>query len=248
MGMDLLHITFDIEKIFDIKFSMDDHEAIIREQDIMVGDLYTMILRKMAILDVVKRDVSLNYEVWTRLRDAIRSVAAHPPERLELRMPLAQLFPRNRRGATWEALRDACPYEIPKLEYPRSVRIVGFSIAALVVFIEQRQIWQMRGMGWLWLFLGLVGFWMLIETYAKVLSFLAHFRNRFPTGMVTVKDLCRSVLVENSESICHDVEIPLDERCIAVWQQLTEVLAQSLGVDADEVTYRSLLVRDLGME
>jgi hypothetical protein len=65
--------------------------------------------------------------------------------------------------------------------------------------------------------------------------------------MRTVKDLCRAVLATNCEDLGRDAGIPLDERAIAVWRELTGVLVESLGVDAERVTFRSRLVRDLGM-
>ncbi len=113
---------------------------------------------------------------------------------------------------------------------------------------EQFHIWQIPGAKWLWPLLGFLAIWMLVETYAKVLSALAPLRKSFPSGMVTVKDLCRYVLGANYVDFSRDIAIPFDERCLAVWEQLMQILVDTLGVDAEAVTFRARLVRDLGME
>ena len=88
---------------------------------------------------------------------------------------------------------------------------------------------------------------MFGETYVKLLSICAPLRTRFPTGMSTVKDLCRVVFSANYEQICSSSEHPVDKRCIVVWQQLKEILVDVPGVDPDEVTFRSRLIRNLGI-
>ncbi len=247
MGLDLLDITFRIEHKFDVDLSREDLAALVRDRDIIVGDLYDLVLKKLHLRDVARYDVRLSYALWTELRDVIHSVTKVPLDRIELKTPLEALFPRKTRRATWEALREASPYRIRKLDYPRVVRTVGFVLAAVMALIEQLQIWQVPGVKWLWPLLGLLGVWMLIETYTKVLSLLSPLRKRFPSGMTTVKDLCRAVLATNYADICRSDEIPSEKRCLAVWQQLTEILVDGLGVDADEITFRSRLVRDLAM-
>jgi hypothetical protein len=72
--------------------------------------------------------------------------------------------------------------------------------------------------------------------------------------MKTVKDLVRDVLRNNSEAIVVAKQgkgaggdcIPVDDRCIAVWQQLRQILSDVLGVNIEKVTLESHLVADLG--
>lgn len=69
-----------------------------------------------------------------------------------------------------------------------------------------------------------------------------------------VKDLVRTVAATDYEAILASSEdgfvgsynLPADDRCLAVWQQLREILAESLDVKAEEVNLKSLLVADLG--
>ena len=95
---------------------------------------------------------------------------------------------------------------------------------------------------------------MFAETYGKMMWVLAAWRLRFPLGMKTVKDLVRDVLRNNSEAIVVAKQgkdaggdyIPVDDRCIAVWQQLRQILSDALGVNIEKVTLESRLVADLG--
>lgn len=247
MGLDLLDITFRIEEEFEIDLSSDDLDGIVRDRDITVGDLYELVLRKLHLRDFARYDVRLNYALWTELRGIIHSVTEVPLDQIELKTPLEELFPRKSRRATWKALRQASPYRIRTLDYPRAVRTAGFLLALVMALFEQVRIWQLPGVKWLWPLLGLLGVWMLVESYAKVLSILAPLRNCFPSGMTTVKDLCRAVLATNYADLGRHVEIPLDDRCLVVWERLTAILVEALGVDVDEVTFRSRLVKDLAM-
>jgi hypothetical protein len=248
MGLDFFDITYRIEKTFRIDFSNDDLMSLVRNQDITVGDLYDMVLKKMHLQDIGRYDIRLNRQFWLQMQSILHSATNVPSSQLELGLSLETPFPRPTRRDAWHALRAACPYRIPDLDYPHVVRISGLCLAAGVVLVEQFQIWQLPVINWLWPLLGLLGFWMFGETYLKIMSICAPLRNRFPSGMKSVKDLCRLVLAMNYADICNSVDIPLDQRHLSVWHNLVEVLADVLGVNPDEVTFRSRIVRDLGAQ
>lgn len=63
--------------------------------------------------------------------------------------------------------------------------------------------------------------------------------------MKTVEDLRRNVLSANYAETCKTSATALDERCLAVWEQLVAILVDSLGVEPGEVTFRSRLIADL---
>ncbi len=130
MGLDLLDITFRIERQFGIDLSQDDFKSILHDRDVQVGDLYDLILRKLHLRDVGRNDIRLNHALWTNVQELIGAVTEIPLEQIELKTPLATLFPGGTRRATWEALRQASPYRIGKLGYPRIVRTAGFLLAA----------------------------------------------------------------------------------------------------------------------
>ena len=247
MGIDVLDIVFRVEKAFAVKISIDDLTGLERECDIIVGDLFELVLKKMHLRDVGRFDIRLNHRLWLEIRSDLHSVTDIPLGRIELETPLETLFPRETRREKWDALRSYCPYRIRALEYPQIVPTVGLLLAAGVVLIEQFQIWQVPGAFWFWPLLGLFGIWMVCETYLKILAVCAPLRNRFPPGLKTAKELCREILAANYIDISADVEIPFDQRCMEAWEQLTEILAEALGIDRDAVKFRSRLVRDLGM-
>lgn len=248
MGLDFLDIIFRIEKQFEVELSRDEFEEIVRDGDIAVEDLYQLVLKKLRLRDYARNSVRLNYALWTDLRDAIHAVTGVPLAQIELKTRLETLFPRKTRRIDWEALRDATPYAIGSLGYPRAVRRIGLLVAIAMALFEQFHIWQIPGVQWLWPLLGIVAIWMFVETHAKVLSTLAPLRKSFPSGMATVKDLCRTVLGANYADLCRNVEVPMDDRCLAVWEQLQQILVDSLGVKPEEVTFRARLVKDLAME
>ena len=247
MGIDVLDVTFRIEKTFEIELSRDEFESLVRNDDVAVGSLYELILKKLHVRDAARHDLSLHYDLWEEVQGTLCRTLDIPAERVQLGTPLEVLFPAERRRETWNALREACPYRVSELEYPRAVRVGGFLLAAGMVLVEQLRLWRIAGVKWLWPLLGLIGIWMVSETYLKILSICAPLRRSFPSGMTTVKDLCRAVVATNYLEICERLDFSLDERCVVVWQQLTGILSDALGVDQEEVTFRSRLIRDLGM-
>lgn len=191
MGVDALDLEFRIEKAFEINLSKQEFLALVKDQDVAVGDLYDLVLAKLQLRDVGRNDFGLNYRLWAEMQAVLGRVSGERLDDIALQMPLEQLFPRPTRRFQWGALREACPYRVGELDYPIVVRTCGFLLAAAVAIIEQARLWQIRGLAWLWPMLGLVGIWMVSETYLKILSICAPWRTRFPRGMKTVKDLCR---------------------------------------------------------
>jgi acyl carrier protein len=246
MGIDLLDVTFRIEKSFDIDLSKEEFFGLERDYDIIVGDLYGLILQKLHLREVGRFDVRLNEQLWLKMQFLLHSVTAVPLHEIELKSPLETIFPRETRRKAWDAFRAVCPYRVGELDYPDGVRGGGLLLAAGVALIEQFQIWQIPGAQLFWPVLGLLGIWVFGETYLKLLSICAPLRNRFPSRMTTVKDLCRTILAVNYVDICNRFEFSSDKRYLTIWQKLVEILASALGVDPDEVTLQSRLVRDLG--
>ncbi|MBX3414599.1 MAG: acyl carrier protein, partial [Pirellulales bacterium] len=248
MGLDLLDIRFRVERSFGIKISDDEFLGMVRDNDITVGDLYTFILQRLNFRDVGRFDLAINRRLWTELQEVLSLVIGEPCGKIELGSRLDSLFPRETRRAQWDDLREALPYHIRELEYPRVIPVVGFLLAAGVVAIEQFHLWQLPWFRWLWPLFGLFGLWMLAEAYFKIMNVFAPFRTRFPARVKTVKDLCRTVLANNYAEICRGSVVHLDDRSLEIWQTLVEQLSHAVGVETDHVTFHSRLIRDLGME
>lgn len=256
MGLDLLEIAFDVEKEFGVKMDAEDLDGLVRDRDIVVGDLYALILRKVHIRDTVRTDIPLNFAVWEELREQVSKATGVAKSEILLKTLLEEIFPRETRRVAWEGMRSACPYGIASLDYPRAVRPIGLAVAGAMVLVEQFHIWRIPGAVFVWPIVGILGIWMFSESYAKVMSVFAVWRTQFPRGMRTVKDLVRSILAGNSEKImaykrggiAGEVEIPIDDRSVAVWEKLREILSDAIGVKVEKVTLESRLVADLGAE
>lgn len=247
MGIDLLDISFRIEKALGVRMTPEEFAKISRKRDILVGDLYGLLLNKLGLCDFTRDDIQLNYFLWSEIQSTLQSVTGLPAEAIELGTPLEELFPKPTRREMWASLREICPYRIGELDYPRGVRRMGFALAACMASIEQFHIWQIGIPKWIWPFLGVIGLWMFSETHLKILRICAPYRICFPSKLATVKDLCRSLLAANYREICEQAEIAFDQRSMAVWEQLVQILREALGVEADEVAFHRRLIRDLGM-
>ncbi len=247
MGMDLMEILMRIEDDFDVDLSDDDLSEIVRDNDIVAGDLCDLIQTRCHMADIAKNDVGLNFALWGAMQRAIATATDVPLKQVQLKTTLESLFPRKSRRHQWDALRASCPLRIPELEYPRFVRISSLVLAGSIVLAEQLQLWQVPGAKWLWVVVAVFGLWAFAETYAKMFSILSAMRMRFPKGMVTVKDLCRSIVKLNYLKLTKTIEVPVDQQRTDAWPKLAEILVDILGVNPQDVTRQSRLVADLGM-
>ena len=249
MGLDFFDITVRIERAFHVQLSAEDIEGLVRSNDITVGDLYDLILTRMHLQDAGRHDLRLNRQFWSEMQQVLNTATNVAVDEITLPTRLEALFPRATRRDAWNALQGASPYRIRELDYPLAVRVGGALLAGCVVCLELFQIGQLPILKWIWPVLGLFGIWMFSETYLKILTVCAPWRNRFPGGVKTVKELCRSIRAANYADICRNAGIsgvPLDDRSLEAWHTLVEIIADTLGVDPAEVTFRSRIMRDLG--
>ncbi|HVX13645.1 MAG TPA: hypothetical protein VHC22_20850 [Pirellulales bacterium] len=246
MGLDLFNVRLRIERAFQIQVSDEEFLGTLRDRDIVVGDIYELVLKKMRLQDVGRYSLRLHKYLWTEMQAALHSATGRPAEQIELGLALEILFPRETRRNRWQTLQGTCPYLIRELDYSRFIRLAGFVIALGMAAIELFHLWQIPGANFVLPFFGFLGLWMVYETYAKVLSIFAPLRNDFPSGWKTVKDLCRSVMAANYADVCRDCQMSSNERCAAVWEELAEILASVLDVDRGAVTFGSRLFADLG--
>lgn len=49
MGLDILDIQFRVEKAFGVELTHDDLFEVMRDRDILVGDLYSLLLKKLLL-------------------------------------------------------------------------------------------------------------------------------------------------------------------------------------------------------
>ena len=247
MGLDFFDITCRIETRFEISFVEDEIVDLGRDGDIAVADLYELVLTKLHVRDTARHDLRLNFELWFTIQQTLESVTGVPDDAIALNTRLEDLFPRQTRRLDWHALREVSGYRLRELEYPTAIRVTGFLLTVSMVTIDLIPIWQIPGIKLLWPLLALFGMSVCVETYLKLLSIASPLRICFPSEMKTVKDLCRFVVAGNYDVICRDAEIPLDERCLDVWHELTAILSDVLCIEPEAISFKSRLVHDLGM-
>jgi hypothetical protein len=248
MGMDYFEIIFKIEEEFGVEVSIDQSRAIVRDNDIHVGDLYALILAKTQVLQNVKHDLRINFALWREIQSTVHGATGFPLGEIAPSTRLDRLFPRFHRRETWRDLAAALPYDIPGLEFPRGIRFLASLVALGVVLVELDQLRRNPAAPWIrpFLVLCLLGVFYFAKTYTAVLT---PFRLQFPRGMKTLKDLCRSVIAKNFERLAplDEPQISLDHRSYDLWLRLTKILAETLHVEAASITFQSRLGRDLAM-
>jgi hypothetical protein len=221
MGLDFAEITIGIEEAFNVKLSDDDVAGLVCDRDITVGDLYDLLLQQMQLRDVGRYDLRLNRQLWSEIRLLLQRVTGARIDDINLPTRLEELFPLATRRAAWTELQEVSPYHVRELDYPLAVRTAGMLLAACVVGLEQFHVWRQPFWNWLAPLLLFMAAWMFSETYLKILTFCACWRNRFPSGMRTVKDLCRSILAANYAEICQSAAMPGLRSTIAPWRSGT---------------------------
>lgn len=248
MGLDLFDLTYRIEKELGVEISCDDLQTLTRQNDIVVGDLYALILKRLGLENDARYSLAVNRRVWQEVQASLAQVIGRPPTDIRLETPLDILFPPSARRTLWMQFRSQSPFEFPDLDYPRWVMAAGWGLAITAVGMEQLQLWQLRPAGWFWPLLGVLGLWTVWETHRKLLSGLARFRTVFPSRLRTVKDLCRAILAANLRHAALEAGgmPPVCESSIHIWEQLQDILSLVLGVERTQITFRSRLIRDLG--
>src|SRR6476661_6859762 len=101
MGVDALDLVFRIEKAFEIKLSKQEFLSLVKDQDVVVGDLYDLVLAKLQLCDVGRNDFGLNFRLWAEMQAVLERVSGVKLDEIVLQMPLERLFPRPTRRFKW---------------------------------------------------------------------------------------------------------------------------------------------------
>lgn len=252
MGMDLVEVSLDIEDRFGIFLYEDEWAAIWQNNDIRVGDLFTLIVYNVERINVAKNDIVEVQSFWSEIRSGINRATGIESDRILLSTPLAELFPVESIAQQWEILQVSIRYTLPRLRYPGALPFVGALLMIGGLILQQIQLWQLPILLNVFPVLIALGIWMLVETWLKVLRFLSRYRTRFPDGVQTVKDLCKRIQHVNPRLMApqsHADSVPIDtpvsiESSPEVWSQLVKILVGVLGIQPSEISLDSLLIKD----
>ncbi len=260
MRVDLLDVSFRIKKDTGIELTQRDWQSLLTDGDITVGDLYSLLLYRLKYSSDLKTDLQLNESVWQRTRLALAQVADIPAKEVTLSRRLNALLPEPSRLELWKRFQETLQLSVPQLELPRSVRRLQSFEAYMILLavpmipaaiIASKFLRDIEPGRW----------WLIPIVYAcsllacsQVYSGFGRFSHRerrrriLPTGLETVKDLCRQVRDLNAFRL---IGRPYTQNLYEgekVWNSLKECLVNALGVDHDEVTLQARLIRDLGAE
>ncbi len=122
MGIDLLDVSFRIEKTTGVRLDQSDWQSLAMNGDVTVGDLYSLILCRLKYDADVKTDIQLNESVWQQTRSALAKIADRPPTEVTMQNRLEELLPESSRPEMWKSLQEDLKLSLPLLELPASMR------------------------------------------------------------------------------------------------------------------------------
>src|SRR5689334_17505094 len=99
MGVDALDLVFRIEKAFEIKLSKQEFLSLVKDQDVVVGDLYDLVLAKLQLCDVGRNDFGLNFRLWAEMQAVLERVSGVKLDEIVFKCRSSGCF-RGRRAAS----------------------------------------------------------------------------------------------------------------------------------------------------
>jgi hypothetical protein len=187
-------------------------------------------------------------------------VADIPVTAVTLSHRLEALLPEPSRPKLWKRFQEALQLSVPLLELPRSVlrrqTIEAFMILLVVPVIPATIVASKflrdnePNRWWVIPIVYVCSILACSQIYSGGgrLSHWERHRRVLPTGIETVKDLCRRVRDLNAFRLIGRPSAQNVDECEKVWSSLKECLVNALGVDHDEVTLQARFIRDLGAE
>ncbi|RLS57784.1 MAG: hypothetical protein DWH91_03790 [Planctomycetota bacterium] len=244
MGIDLIDITFRVEKVFSLKLKSSFWDDLIVElrqtfpdsivTDITVGQLHRGIVNHLKAAQRLEESTFLAQANRDQVLATLRT--RYAPRGVTAETQLSQLHDRPLFREDWYDLGDLFQVPLPDVGWSRwSITVIGLGlVASLVVFVVS-QWWNYP-----W------GYVAIIDT--GVLTALIAWRmnresKRFPPQIQTVRHLTDYVLFQRM------LQSPEGRWTDDVaWVALQQILTDALGVDAHEVTPEARIIHDLGAD
>lgn len=255
MGIDLLDVSFRLEKTTGVKLTADDWSGLASDKDIVVGDVYTLLICRLGLAHNIRTDIELNESVWHQVQAAVARISNKSPVEITMETTLDNLFPQETRRERWSALQGELGLGIPHLENSATDQrwisatsllciLIPFAIVVTCVSVADS-----RGVP-AFVFAGGISLSCFLALNAVRLALSRTIweprRDCFPGQLVNVKELCRRVRDINAHRfIGRPLSKDLDDG-LKVWIDLKAALVDALGVDDDEVTMQARLIKDLG--
>jgi acyl carrier protein len=260
MGIDLLDITFRIERTFGVRFSGDDllqaagHETVAdlavssEPFDITVGQIYEQLLGRLRIVETA---APRRQQMLDRVRAALAGECLVPVEKIEDATTLEELISRRDRAASWTRLQARLGRRLPALLLPPTLRtavaitwhVIGAAVGLLAVPTADPLLNAVCSVAIFAVFAGAA--WLCSRTL------FPRRRTWIPDQCATVDGLTEHALREaplcdgSNGNACRNSQTDCWTRA-DVWDALQTILSECLGVDHDDIRPASRLVADLG--
>lgn len=265
MGIDLLDVSFRLEKQTGVRLSHDDWMSLFRHgnREVLVGDLYSLLLARKHYPTQIRTDIELNERVWNKVRESLAVAANLDLSDIQMSTRLDELLPIERRREIWSGFESRCEYVPPQLiwndvDQIRKSREERFEILAILLLpfllitvgLGTKPEWRDPGSAFLlWVISSIVvGVGMLFRSWNRSRRYWELRRTNFPADVLTVKELCRRMRDLNITRLMPVLTLRQADRDLDLWNKLKQTLVDALGVDEDEVRQEAGLIRDLGME
>lgn len=244
MGIDLIDITFRMEKVFHLKLKSGFWDDLIAQRqqafpdsevtDITVGQLHCGIMNHLKSARRLEDSVFLAQVHRDQVLATLR--ARYAPQTVTDATLLSQLHDRPLFREDWYDLGDLFQVPLPDVGWSRwSFAVISLGLVASLILVVVSLVWTNS-----W------GFAAIIDTV--VLTVLIAWRmncesKRFPPQIQSVRDLIDYVLVER---MSQSSQSQWTED--AVWFALRQILTTALDVEPHEVTPEARIIHDLGAD
>ena len=242
MGIDLLDISFRLEKVFNLNlgktFWNEVFERARRDSpgtvvmDVTVQQIHCELVCR---LQAQGRYEETSYLTEENLKDVLTKLQIQfPLTNVSPETQIQELFGRPLWREDWDVLSDIFGVELPSIAWSKWTLIVlGAGITGCAVIWVVSRLTQ-----WPWVYAIMFDIFVIASLLAWRLNSES---KRFPPQIRSVKHLAEFVLVSRTRR-----GLTAKWADEVIWFSLREVLVDGLGVDDDEVTPTATLIHDLG--
>ncbi len=237
MGLDGVELVMAVEETYGIEIT--DEEA---GKAVTVSDLYSLVLTK---LRGAKVDRCLTSAAFYRIRRGFIDGLGINRRGITPETPLEAIIPREDRRQKWLRVQKATRVGIPSPERPAWV-LVSFAALGVLMLATLLPVLYILGRrhgpdsSVLLLPVGILIFVFVLSVKLSRPLAIA-----FPHGAVTVSDLAKDVLARNYAQLAAAVGGWNETE---VWESLTRVIVNQIGVAPEKIRPEAKFVKDLGVD
>jgi acyl carrier protein len=231
MGLDSVELVLKVEDVFGL--SIPDQDAAGLDT---VGKLYDYVLTHRF---QGKREACLSTVTFCKLRSGMMSALQIPRTSVRVSTELSTLIP-DRRRRMWRSLQEATGLHLPELKRPfwvtllGTVATIGLTIVALRLLGLGLSIRTVMVAIFSPFPIGLIFYWLTTP-----LAF------RFRPDCATVDQLAKATLAQNFAAVSDACDRSNAEE---LWDSLRHIIAEELGVRANDLKRETNFVKDLGVD